>query len=32
VLDVVGLEGVTVNTASALELGTETNGSGELDD
>lgn len=31
-LDVVGLEGVAVNTASALELGAEANGGGELDD
>lgn len=30
-LAVVGLQGVSVDTAGALELGTETNGSGDLD-
>lgn len=31
-LAVIGLEGVTVDTTGTLELGTETNGGGELDD
>jgi hypothetical protein len=31
-LGIIGLEGVAVNTAGALELGAETNGGGQLDD
>jgi hypothetical protein len=32
VLGIIGLEGVTVDTVGTLELGTETNGGGQLDD
>jgi hypothetical protein len=31
-LNVVGLQGVSMNTTGALELGAETNGGGQLDD